>query len=100
MNTTGPLDCLEDDDYRLVEATQGELFKRLVFDCGGDEAKANDLFTRMVADAFADHLIFAPDPDDPLPGESDPAKVVAMVNAKLVQDGARWRITAVKTGDD
>src|SRR6516162_611420 len=27
-------------------------------------------------------------------------KWVAMVNAKLVQDGARWRITAVKTGDD
>jgi hypothetical protein len=72
----------KDTELRAIDAARQTGFAALVEDADGDEDVANVWFTRMIVDAFAQHL---------MPG--GPAAVVAMAaNAQLSALGSAWRL--------
>jgi hypothetical protein len=80
----GPLDDLDREERRAVGEARSSAFATLL-DLTG-EARADELFSQMVADAFCDHFL----PDEG--GREDAAPFVRVVNAGLARAGSPYRV--------
>lgn len=85
MSTT---DDLSRDDKHAVEFARETAFNSFLDDC--DEKRANELFTIMVVEAFAQHF-FTGEPGD----AEATARVAALANAELETCGAAYRLVRV-----
>jgi hypothetical protein len=81
------MDYLDRDDRHAIEEARTDAFTTLLDLADSDEARANRLFTHLIAAAFCDH--FLPDEN----GAVDSAGFIRMVNAGLAQTGTRYRLT-------
>jgi len=83
VSDIAPTDALSKDETVDIDLARQAAFELLMNASDDDEVQANDLFTRMIADAFADQLVG---------NEEGAVAVVAMTNAKLERCFAGWTI--------
>jgi hypothetical protein len=72
-----------------IEWARGLAFNSLMEDADGSEDKANEWFTRMVIEAFAQHFLLR------TPGELDDVATAVLANMALEEAGAGYRLMRV-----